>query len=125
MLRSCPETSDTVAPRIRFVRPGSRSRIEAALAERFRYRNENGHIEIDFATSNAEAKTRIIAALNEIDPAWHRIHVLYPRDWRAFRFLVRSRALLGSWRHESLQPLLTAAATGFVRNQWPTPTSRS
>ena len=75
-----PRNGITLAPRmIRLARPGTRAAIEVGLAERFRYRHEHDHIEIDFAKSDGEARQKVVAALDEIDPQWRRVFVLYPR----------------------------------------------
>jgi hypothetical protein len=76
-----PRNVVTLAPRlIRLGRPGTRSAIEAGLAQTFRYRREDNHIEIDFPKSDGEARRKVIAALDEIDPHWRRVFVIYPRD---------------------------------------------
>jgi hypothetical protein len=65
---------------VRLVRPGTRAAIESALAEQFRYRRENDYIEIDFPKSDADAKRKVVAALDEINPRWRRVFVLYARE---------------------------------------------
>jgi hypothetical protein len=76
-----PRNVVTLAPRmVRLARPGTRAAIEAALAERFRYRREDDRIEIDFPKSDADAKQKVVAALDEIEPRWRRVFVLYPRE---------------------------------------------
>jgi hypothetical protein len=65
---------------VRLARPGTRVTIEAALAERFRYRREKDHIEIDFAKSDDDARRKVVAALDDIDPRWRRVFVLYPPE---------------------------------------------
>jgi hypothetical protein len=75
-----PRNVITLAPRtVQLARPGTRAAIEAALAEQFRYRREQDHIEIDFAKSDEDARRKVVAALDEINPRWHRVFVLYPR----------------------------------------------
>jgi hypothetical protein len=74
-----PRNVVTLAPRLlRLARPGTRAAIEAALAERFRYRRVDAHIEIDFPKSKPGAKAEVVAALDEIDPRWRRVFVIYP-----------------------------------------------
>ena len=76
-----PRNVVTLAPRlIPLARPGTRAAIESRLGERFRFRREDDHIEIDFSKSDAEAKQKVVAALDEIDPRWRRVFVIYPRD---------------------------------------------
>jgi hypothetical protein len=65
---------------VRLAPPGTRVAIEEALAERFRYRLEKDHIVIDFAKSDADARRKVVAALDDIDPRWRRVFALYPRD---------------------------------------------
>ena len=65
---------------VRLARPGRRAAIEAALGEPFRCRREEDHIEIDFAKSDEDAKRKVVAALDEINPRWRLVFVLYPRD---------------------------------------------
>jgi hypothetical protein len=80
-LRAVPRNVVTLAPRLLSrARPGTRAAIESALAERFRYRLEDDHIEIDFAKSDHEAKRKVVAALDEIYPRWGRLFVIYPHD---------------------------------------------
>ena len=53
MLSWMPRNVVTLAPRlIRLARPGTRSAIEAALAQKFRYRRKDDFIEIDFPKSD-------------------------------------------------------------------------
>ena len=75
-----PRNVITLAPRmVRLARPGTRAAIEAALAEQFGYRCEQDHIEIAFAKSDGDARQKVLAALDEINPRWRRVFVLYPR----------------------------------------------
>jgi hypothetical protein len=76
-----PRNVVTLAPRlVRLARPGTRSAIEAALARRFRYRREDDRIEIDFPKPDREARRKVVAALDEIDPRWRRVFVIYPHE---------------------------------------------
>jgi hypothetical protein len=76
-----PRNVVTLAPRLLArARPARRSAIETALEDRFRYRRQDDHIEIDFSKSDHEAKRKVVAALDEIDPRWRRVFVIYPRD---------------------------------------------
>jgi hypothetical protein len=45
-----------------------------------RYRREGDQIEIDFPKSDRDAKRKVVAAPDEINPRWRRVFVLYPRD---------------------------------------------
>ena len=76
-----PRNVVTLAPRlVRLARPGTRAAIESAIAERFRYRREQNHIEIDFPKSDQDAKRKVVAALDEINPRWRLVFVLYARE---------------------------------------------
>jgi hypothetical protein len=72
-----PRDNDAI---VRLARPGTQAAIKASLAERFRYRREGDQIEIDFPKSDRDAKRKVVAALDEINPRWRRVFVLYPRD---------------------------------------------
>jgi hypothetical protein len=76
-----PRNVVTLVPRVLVLtRPGTRGAIETALGERFRFRRVNDRIEIDFPKSDPEAKRKVVAALDEIDPRWRRVFVIYPHD---------------------------------------------
>jgi len=59
-------------------------RALASLGERHRvrWRPEGDGVEIDFANAlgRRAAKDRIVADLTEIEPAWRRLFVVYPRE---------------------------------------------
>lgn len=75
-----PRNVVTLSPRlIPFARPGTRAAIEAALEERFRYRRVDDRIEIDFPKAARDAKQEVTSALDDINPAWRRVFVIYPR----------------------------------------------
>jgi hypothetical protein len=62
----------------------TQERVAEALAKRYRYRAEPdpARIEIDFPESKgrATAKDEVAAALDDIDPNWRRLFVLYPTE---------------------------------------------
>ena len=75
-----PRNVVTLAPRlIPLVRRGMREQIEAELSKRYRFRRVDDHIEIDFPKSKSDAKEEVVAQLDEIDPRWRRVFVVYPR----------------------------------------------
>ncbi len=76
-----PRNVVTLAPRlIPRARPSRRAKIEAKLQTRYRCRRADDHIEIDFPKSKNDAKQKVVAALDAIDPAWRRLYVIYPRS---------------------------------------------
>jgi hypothetical protein len=58
--------------------------VEQALRERYRARSEDdpARIEIDFPKRHPHraAKERVARELDQIDPKWHRVFVLYPTE---------------------------------------------
>lgn len=62
----------------------AQSAIMAALAARYRARQMDGGrwLAIDFPKrmGRRAAKDQVAAALDEIDPRWRRLFVLYPRE---------------------------------------------
>jgi len=83
-----PRNVVTLAPR-RLVLPkqrnrAARERIERALVERYRARRESNpeRIVIDFPKrgSRRAAKEEVASALDQIEPRWRRLYVLYPSE---------------------------------------------
>ena len=62
----------------------ARERIEHALVERYRARRESDpeRIEIDFPkrAPRRAAKEEVAAALDQVEPRWRRLYVLYPSE---------------------------------------------
>jgi hypothetical protein len=62
----------------------ARKRIERALVDKYRARLESDpeRIEIDFPKSGSRraAKEDIAAALDQVEPGWRRLYVLYPSE---------------------------------------------
>jgi hypothetical protein len=58
-----------------------RSRVLAALRERYRFREVETWVEIDFPRrAGTAARAEVVAELDRIDPKWRRLFQLYPRD---------------------------------------------
>jgi hypothetical protein len=62
----------------------ARERIERALVDRYRARRESDpeRIQIDFPkhAPRRAAKEEISAALDQVEPNWRRLYVLYPTE---------------------------------------------
>jgi hypothetical protein len=62
----------------------ARERIENALVERYRARRESDpeRIEIDFPkhAPRRAAKEEVAAALDQVEPRWRQLYVLYPSE---------------------------------------------
>jgi len=62
----------------------ARKRIEQALVDKYRARRESGpeRIVIDFPKRSPRraAKEEVASALDEVEPRWRRLYVLYPRE---------------------------------------------
>jgi hypothetical protein len=62
----------------------ARERIERALVDKYRARRESDpeRIEIDFPkrAPRRAAKEEIAAALDQVEPRWRRLYVLYPSE---------------------------------------------
>ena len=62
----------------------ARDRIERALVDKYRARRESNpeRIEVDFPTRapRRAAKEEVAAALDQIEPRWSRLYVLFPTE---------------------------------------------
>ncbi len=75
-----PRNVVTLSPRLLLlVTKARRERIEACLGELYRYRRVEDRIEIDFPKRDLDARTKVIAELDAIDPKWRRAFAIYPR----------------------------------------------
>ncbi|MEN3313107.1 MAG: hypothetical protein V7645_2436 [Actinomycetota bacterium] len=83
-----PRNVVTLSPRL-LVLPmqrnrAARERIERALVRHYRARRESDpeRIEIDFPkrASRRAAKEEVAAELDQIEPRWRRLYVLYPSE---------------------------------------------
>ena len=83
-----PRNVVTLTPR-RLVVPtqrnrAARERIERALVDRYRARRESDpeRIEIHFPkrAPRRAAKEEVAAALDQVEPRWRRLYVLYPSE---------------------------------------------
>jgi hypothetical protein len=83
-----PRNVVTLVPRRGLFGRGARKEaqhaIVARLGERFRPRviDEGRRVELDFPkqTPRREAKERVAAELDKIDPRWRRLFALYPNE---------------------------------------------
>lgn len=84
MLAYMPRNVVTLSPRADLLRrrDEARERILAALGDRYRFRREATHVEIDFSKrrASAEVKAEVVAELDRIDPRWRRLFRIYPLD---------------------------------------------
>ncbi len=75
-----PRNVVTLSPRLLpLMTNARRDRIEARLDELYRYRRVEDRIEIDFPKRDLDARTKVIAELDAIDPKWRRAFAIYPR----------------------------------------------
>lgn len=79
-----PRNVVTLVPRWRPWRRSEQQRVLEALASRYRYRREadSPNVEIDFpkAKGRATAKDEVAAALDDLNPKWRGMFVLYPTE---------------------------------------------